>query len=305
MWMGLLRREKAMRKNCFRQVKSMHSIRCVSTAVLLASAAMAVAQPAVAVADTSLGSFPISNYYTPTSPTNPTPTDPSNPLSAAITFTYLSSGPNGDNLSVPIANSSTPASSNEMIRDVVFQVSDHGNLLTGAPTSSAAYLATSSGEYNKSSGVSGIPAGGTLSYPWSIGLSSAYANSFDLSSEQGFQGINEDMVGPAANGTNYGNAGNTVATNYFAPALVPVGGDTVTFDVNIPSLDSAAQIQNIYLGYGIVYGSTSVLSGYAPLGGYAYITSSDPPAVVPEPSTAAAAGAMLALAGLFIRRRRA
>ena len=283
-----------MRIHRYSSAQSNTLFKRISTAFLLASAAAAFTHSAAAQADTTLGSFTLSNYYTPTDSTG-------NPLSATVTFTYLSSGPDGDNLSVAIANNSSPTTSNELIRDVVFQISDNGNLLTASPSSSATYLATSSGEYYKNSGVTNISAGGTLSYPWSIGSTSAYPNSYDLSSQEQDQSFNEDMLGPAAVGPAYGSADNSVATGSFGPALVPVDGDIVTFDVNIPGLVSTANIQNIYIGYG----EPSTVYGQAPLGGYVNIASSDPPVLAPEPSAAAALGTTLAIGGLFIRRRRA
>ncbi len=291
---------KTMRIHRYSSAQSNTLFKRISAAFLLASAAAALTHSVAAQADTILGSFTLSNYYTPTSPTNSTPTDPSNPLSATITFTYLKpAAAGGYNLAVQIANTSTPVSNNELIRDVVFQVSDNGNLLTGSPSSSTAYLASYASE-DYSGSPSTIAPGGSLSSSWAIDSSASYANSYDLTSQAPSQNRNLDMIGPPL--ADMGSANQTVGSGSLAPALLPASGNNgVTFDVNIPNLDGAATIQNIYVGYGF----TSTLGGYVPLGGYVSIPSSDPPAVVPEPSTAAVAGAMLCLAGLFIRRRRA
>ncbi len=289
-----------MRIDRYCSAPTQHLFKRISAAFLLASAAAALTHGAAARADTTLGSFTLSNYYTPTSPTDSTPTDPSNPLSATVTFTYLNpAAAGGYNLAVQIANTSTPVSTNELIRDIVFQVSDHGNLLTGTPTSSSAYLASYASE-DYSGSPSTIAPGGSLYSAWAIGSSASYANSYDLTSQAVTPGRNLDMIGPPL--TDMGSANQTVGSGPLAPALLPYGNsNSITFDVNIPNLDSAATIQNIYVGYGF----TTTLGGYVPLGGYVLIPSSDPPAPVPEPSTAAATGVMLGLAGLFIRRRRA
>ncbi len=269
-------------------------------AVFLSAAMVALGFTAAAKADTVLGQFTLTNYYTPTSPTASTPTDPNHPLSATVTFTYLSPSVNGgDNLAVTIANTSTPLSSNELIRDVVFQISNQGALLTATPTSSTTYLATDADEYSYSGSSSYMAAGTTLSYPWTIGASATYAKSYDLSSQKQNSGANLDMIGPPNNGS-LNDINNTVGGGNLAPVLIPYGSNSsIIFDVNIPNLSDNATVRNIYIGYG----DTTTINGLVPLGGYVEIPSSA--AAVPEPSIGAAVGAMLAVAGLLIHHRRA
>ncbi len=237
-------------------------------------------------ADAPLGTFTLTNYYTPTSPTNSTLTDPSNPLSATITFNYLSSNSNG-NLGITISNTSTPVSNNEMIRDVVFQISDGGQLLSGSPINSTAYLANDVYEYNNGS-ESPVFAGGTLTAPWAIQLSSNYSNSYDLTSTKASV-ANLDLVGPSTF-ADYGSAGTSINDAGFTPCLM----GPVTFDVNIPNLDSSAFIQNISIGYGLIGSGSLGLDG-----GYAEILSS-----VPAPEPGAAALLALCAGALLLKRRR-
>lgn len=267
-------------------------------AAFLSAAMVALGFTAAAKADTVLGQFTLTNYYTPTSPTDSTPTDPSNPLSATVTFTYLSPSVNGgDNLAVTIANTSTPLSSNELIRDVVFQISDRGTILDDAPAASGAYMPNYAEEYLNGSETRIAP--GALTYPWQIVASPSYPSSYDLTSPaaafEQYQ-VNADMVGPSY--ASMGQPGQSINSTHLT-VLLPYPPASVTFDVSIPNLDSMAAVQNVYIGYGL----TSTLGGYAPLGGYVEIPSSA--AAVPEPSIGAALGSMLAVAGLLIRHRRA
>lgn len=264
----------------------------------LAAVLLATGLATTAGADTELGQFTLANYYTPTSPTDSTPTDPSNPLTATIAFTYLNAGPNGDNLAVAIANTSTPASSNELIRDVVFQISNNGGLLTSPLTSSATYLADAADEFDNNGTIPFAP-GKTLTYPWSISASATYSHSYDLSSmvnpNYASYTINADMVGSSS----YSMAGiNSTAYVFgYAPALIPqAAGGSVTFDVNVPNLTSNATIQNVYIGYG----QTTTAGGHIPQGGYVEIPTSE---AVPEPSMAATVATLLMGAGLLARRR--
>ncbi len=266
-------------------------------ALLIGAIAVTTVSAATVGADTVLGQFTLSNYYTPTSPTNSTPTDPSNPLSATVTFTYLSPSVNGgNNLAVTIDNTSTPSSSNELIRDVVFQISDQGSLLTGTPASSSVYLPNYVQEWLNGSPTQ-IPSGGSLNYPWTIDGSASYSGSYDLTSQQQSDDVNFDMVGPPSQ--SLGDAGQTVGSNLdtTGPILIPFNGDQVTFDVNLPNLNTAAIVQNVYIGYG-----NTVTKNYFPLGGYVEIPSSA--AAAPEPSIGILSAASLIGAGLILRRRR-
>lgn len=287
-----------MRKLSVRGYRFRNRSKTSALVLLLGAAAMVPGTVATAGANTVLGQFTLSNYYTPTSPTNPTPTDPNNPLSATVTFTYLNPSANGGyNLAVTIDNTSTPYSSNELIRDVVFQVSDQGSLLTGTPTGSM-YLPNSVQEWLTAGSPTTIAAGGSLNYPWAFGKSAAYPRSYDLASQQLHDGANSDMVGPPTQ--SLGSAGTTVGWNIetTGPVLIPYNRDQVTFNVNVPNLDAAAIVQNVYVGYG----NTVTVGGYFPLGGYAEIPSSA--AAVPEPSIGLIAAGSLIGAGLLGRRRR-
>ncbi len=285
-----------MRKLCIGGCNFGNRSKTSALAVLISAVAVTTASTAIVRADTVLGQFTLTNYYTPTSPTDPTPTDPSNPLSATVTFTYLNPSANGgNNLAVTIDNTSTPYSSNELIRDVVFQVSDNGSLLTGTPGNPSPYLATSAYEYDEAGTQSLVPPGGTLSYPWTIGTSSAYLNSYELSSTQK-NGANLDMVAPPI--ASLAGADYTVAQGNLAPVLTPASGDSITFDVSISNLDNSSTVQSVFLGYGF----KSDLGGYVPLGGYVAMQSDA--VVTPEPSIGLFATGGLIGAGLLARRRR-
>lgn|GEM_PF-2750787 len=288
-----------MRKfSCYhrRGVSASSVAKLATMAVLVLAAGLAVN----ADADTTLGQFTLSNYYIPISPGSATLSDPDNPLSATVSFTYLTAGPSGDNLAVAIENTSTPASSNELIRDVVFQASANGNLLTNPVTSSSAYLATYASEYT-SNAANQISPSNPLTYPWSVGSSGTYRDSYDLSSSTtGLNGytVNADMIGAAP--VLMGDATSSVYVyDNQIPALVPVNNDEITFDVKIPNLISSATIQDVYIGYG----QTTTVGGRIPLGGYVEIPSSEAVAA-PEPSMALTAATLCAGAGLVLRRRR-
>jgi hypothetical protein len=265
-------------------------------AVVVLAAGLAVN----ADADTTLGQFTLYNYYTPISPGSSTLSDPKNPLSATVTFTYLTSGPNSDNLAVTIANTSTPVSSNELIRDVVFQVSGNNGLLTSPLTTSSTYLGSAAYEYDSNEQIT-VLAGDAPTYPWSIAASATFSNSYDLSSTttqaNSNNVVNADLIGPPE--VNIGSLPTSAFINGAAPALLPYSVSDITFDVNIPNLGTSATIQNVYIGYG----QTNDLGGYIPLGGYVEIPSSVP-TVVPEPSMGIIALALCAGAGLVLRRRR-
>lgn len=261
------------------------------------AAAVFLAAATVGYANRASANTLMAQYYLPR--TNAGDGQNTNAVVGRADFTYLSPSSNG-NMQVTIFNDSLPASANELISNIAFQVQNaSGTPLTGTPTGPSGNPSDTADPYinggtteitsiGSTSLVTNSIAAGistNLTFPWTVsfGTANGLSNAYSISSAAGSSSIGDDL-GPAAAESNYADA----SANFIAGVAgsSPVMAGPVTFDFNIPGLTSSDIISNVNFGYG--------------LGGQ-YASAN--PASVPAPEPTVLSLLAIGLAALSITRR--